>query len=113
MTEYQPVPVSAAANIASEFSKKIVIIISLDAVHNRFHTTTFGRLAEEKISAASIGDFLHAELAKAMGIDGIRTRTFEDFRLLDVANLKYENDCLRAELAASRSTPPLTNLEGK
>lgn len=92
---YQPVPVSAAADIARQYAKQIIVILSCDTAHNLTHYTTFGVSAEEKIQAANIGDLV------ANIINGGKSHIFEDFRLLDAAQAKAKID----ELTAAQFVP--------
>jgi hypothetical protein len=76
MSEYVPVPVAAARDIALNFSKDIVVIVALDKAHDKIHTTTYGRDAFDKILAADLG----VKLALEAGCDVVRAEYNEDFR---------------------------------
>jgi hypothetical protein len=56
MSEYQPVPVSAAREIAAKFDKTMVVILAYDPAHQLTHTTSYGVSAFEKEQAASVGE---------------------------------------------------------
>lgn len=74
---YEPVPVTAARAIATQFSKSQVIIIAWDQAHALVHTTTYGVSAEDKAHAARAGDIC----AKALGCDlSKKGEIREDFR---------------------------------
>jgi len=93
-SDYIPVPVAAAAAIAANYAKQVVVIVSLDRAHDLVHTTTFGERAGDKLVAAETGDAVARLLA-----DFDRRTPFEDWRLLDLARLKEENDALRRRVA--------------
>lgn len=94
MINYQPIPVSAAADIAGRYEKDVVVIVAWDRTFEKIHTTTFGITAEDKLAAAELGPIL----AAAAGAEMTQVHPYEDFRL-DAARLKEENDQLRARLA--------------
>ncbi len=94
MSGYLPVPVSFAAEIAERLDKDQVVILSYNRGHNLVHTTTYGRSAFDKCSAADLGDVV----SQAAGCDLKKKRIYEDFRL-EAAKLKEENYRLRARIA--------------
>ncbi len=101
MTEYQPVPVDAARQIGQHFGKGIVVILAVDDAHALIHCTTWGETAEQKHSAAQLGD----QISVFVGMDLSRRSTFEDFRTRSEADsaatidrLIRERDDLRRQL---------------
>jgi hypothetical protein len=102
MADYVPVPVEAARQIGQTFQKGVVAIVSLDDVHQLIHTTTWGKSAEQKHVAATLGD----RLAKAAGADLSQKTSFADFRdrsateaAQDIDRLAEENRALRRLIA--------------
>lgn len=87
---YQPVPVQAAAEVSNRFDKAVVVIISWDRKFNLIHTTTYGQSANDKLSAAALGDLL----AAAAGADLSRRSTDEDFRSVTAAEWAQQKDKL-------------------
>lgn len=81
MSDYKPIPVESARQLAKEFGKSIVIICAWDAEHELLHTTTYGKEPQDKINAAYGGDLV----TKALGFDLGKRATCEDFRTLDAA----------------------------
>ncbi len=77
MSNYIPVPVEAAKDIAERFQKSIVIIFAHDPVHGQIHTTTFGVSAQEKLWAAQGGEIA----TKALGGVTELSVEFQDYRL--------------------------------
>lgn len=75
MSEYQPVPVNVAKQIAESFQKSQVVILSYDQEHNLTHTTTYGVAAFDKEQAAAIGELV----TKAIGCDMSKRVNYEDF----------------------------------
>lgn len=73
---YKPVTVDAARQIAQAFQKSIVVIIAIDPVHDKLHTTTYGMGSVDKVQAARLGDLL----ATAAGANLQQRHTFSDFR---------------------------------
>ncbi len=61
-SEYKPVPIPAASNIAHEYDKDQVIIVTWDAAHQRTHVTTYGRTKESSAQAAQGGNFVKKAL---------------------------------------------------
>jgi hypothetical protein len=74
--KYQPIPVSAAAEIAERFAKSIVVITAYDRQYELTHTTTYGRDAQDKLDAAAAGEYLH----RCAGGDLSKREIYEDFR---------------------------------
>lgn len=77
MSEYTPVPVEAAKDIAEKYGKSIVIIFSHDPIHGLLHTTTYGTDPQNKAWAAQGGEIATKALG---GITELSTE-FEDYRL--------------------------------
>ncbi len=75
--DYQPVPVSAAREIAETFAKDIVIINAWDRKHALLNTTTFGKTPEDKMNAAFGGELA----AAALGAQLKESTTHEDYRV--------------------------------
>lgn len=90
MSEYVPVPVEAAREIAQKFAKDIVVIVATDRAHDQIHTTTYGRSQFDKIHAAELGPVL----ATAAGGFVPAAKMFEDFR--DPAERAVKYDALLA-----------------
>lgn len=80
-TDYKPVPVAVAAQIAEDFAKSRVVILSYDPAHELAHVTTYGTTAQDKVLAAQAGDCS----AVAIGCDLTMRSTQEDFRAIDQA----------------------------
>lgn len=87
---YQPVPISAAADIARQYAKQIIVILACDTAHNMTHYTSFGVSPEEKIHAANLADHMTEVF------NGGKSHIFEDFRLMDAAQAKAQIDALTA-----------------
>lgn len=85
---YEPVPVRAAVRIAEEFHKDVVVLISIDRVHDLGHCTSFGKAPQDKIEAAQIADFLMLQL----GTNPAKNIYWEDFRAVPAANAKKTID---------------------
>jgi hypothetical protein len=96
VSDYVPVPVEAARQIARTYAKQIVVVLSIDKVFSTTHITTYGVAAEDKIVAANIGE----ELAKEYG--GNPRTTFEDFKARTQAEAAETIERLTAELAHVR-----------
>lgn len=75
MSEYKPVPVDIAKQIAESFDKSIVVLLCYDPTHNLTHTTTYGVNAYEKEQAAALGEMA----TQAIGCDLSQKVTYEDF----------------------------------
>lgn len=91
---YTPVGSDAAARICEEFNKDATVIIAVDWKHDRTHTATFGKTPSDKLFAAGLGDYI----AKIAG-NYDHAKTYEDFRLVENAQLKARIDELEAEAA--------------
>jgi hypothetical protein len=88
MAEYLPVPTGVAKQIARQFGKAQVVILSVDSVHQLIHTTTYGFTAQDKVDAATLGEICAASAGTDLG----ERRDYEDFRKdLDAGCLK---ECL-------------------
>ena len=59
---YLPIPISAAEQIANEFQKDQVIIVTWDKVYGMVHVTTFGKDKDDSIQAAQGGNFVKQAL---------------------------------------------------
>lgn len=81
MSEYTPVPVEEAYQIAQNFRKDVVVIIAFDDDHGQVHCTTYGNTAYNKILAAELGP----KLVIAAGGFMPEAKAFEDFRDAAVA----------------------------
>jgi hypothetical protein len=98
--EYQPVPVYAARRLAEEFGKEVVIILAWDHVHDRLHTTTYGRADKSKWLAADAG----IVAARALGAQIDMKQYYEDFRTeVDTAKFLRSKELLRASWHALQS----------
>ncbi|MCL4295751.1 MAG: hypothetical protein KJ077_08490 [Anaerolineae bacterium] len=62
MTDYKEVPISAAQQIAEEFDKDQVIIVTWDAAHQVQHVTTYGKSRRDSAQAAQGGNFVKEAL---------------------------------------------------
>lgn len=91
MSDYIPVTVDAARQVANAFQKHIVVIVSVDHLHDKLHTTTYGRYPEDKIVAAHLGEVL----AETAGADMGKLQSFEDFRNLPAAERAAEIETLK------------------
>lgn len=74
-SEYKPIPVAVAKEIADKFGKSIVVILAFDREWERTHTTTYGVTSFEKENAAAVGEIA----TQAIGCDLGRKQVFEDF----------------------------------
>jgi hypothetical protein len=72
---HTPVPVEAAVHISHTYGKSMVVILAYDPLSQLTHTTTYGRTAVEKETAARAGEVL----SKVLGCDLGLKKTFEDF----------------------------------
>jgi len=61
--EYKDIPVSTALNIAEQYNKDQVIIVTWDKNHNTTHVTTFGKTKDDCLQAAEGGN----RVKKALG----------------------------------------------
>lgn len=90
MSEYKPVPVEAARQIAHQFDKSTVVILAYDPVHELTHTATYGKSAADKDAAASlVGDISQRQ-------------THEDFRTTDQAARAESIEQLKSQINAIR-----------
>ena len=92
MSDYKPVPVHVASQIANHFEKSIVIVVCYDQVHGLTHVTTYGKSAMDKTLAAGVGD----AMIPFLNMDDKRKQSFEDFRTIDLAAAKLRIDQLQA-----------------
>lgn len=76
MSDYIPVPVSAAKEITDQFEKSIAIIATWDQAHGLLHVTTYGVNESEKAWAASGGEIV----AKALGSMPDQAIFFENYQ---------------------------------
>lgn len=76
MSEYKPVPVSAAAAIASDYEKAMVIVCAVDRTHDRTHFTSFGITTEDKYLAAELAE----QFAAVSGHEMQAAVRWQDFR---------------------------------
>lgn len=76
MSEYLPIPVSVAKQIASAYSRDIVVVCAWSHEHKLLHTTTYGIAAPDKVWAATAGELC----AKALMTDLEKAEFSEDFR---------------------------------
>ena len=80
LSEYKPVTVQAASEIARVFNKDVVVVMAIDRTHDKTHFTSYGRSADDKIQAAEFCELISGGL----GCPGPLER-FEDFRSVDAA----------------------------
>lgn len=103
MEKHKSVPVTAAARVAADYDKQVVVIYSEDTTHNRIQVTSYGELPEHKIRAAALADQLHAKMKKSGNVV-----TDSDFRAHQEAALnKWKLDQLLSfvdELASRTHT---------
>lgn len=83
--KYKPVPVSAAVQIAKDFEKEAVIIISFDLKYGQVHTTTHTK-DPDRMDAL---DQLAEDLSTVAGSDVARKIVFEN---LDSTGLSPEEE---------------------
>jgi len=62
MPSYKAIPIKAARDIAKQFNKNQVIIVTWDEAHKKTHVTTYGRTAEECAQAAMGGNLVKKAL---------------------------------------------------
>ena len=86
--DYQPVPTSAARQIAEDFEKQVVVIVCLDAIHRKTHLTTWGSSPTAKDVAAKWGDLI----SECLSLSG--KEMLEDFRATPEAQCKAKVDAL-------------------
>lgn len=72
--EYKPIPVSAAADLARQYDKQMVVVIAYDMVHMQVQTTTFG--SEEKYQ--EFAKVLGEVFTNLAGGDVLKAKVFED-----------------------------------
>lgn len=93
MSDYKPVTVDAARQLAEHFEKSIVIISTWDEKHGLLHVTTYGVGARRKLNAATGGEIVEKALGGAEGLE--LQKVYEDFRRdFDAAALKESLDIL-------------------
>jgi hypothetical protein len=95
---YVPVPVESARQIATEFHKSMVVILSYDPKFQVTHTTTYGVSPQEKEIAADFG-----ERCAALVSDLPRKTSYEDFRFMDQAKRAQQVERLSVGAKAARS----------
>jgi hypothetical protein len=94
--DYRPVPVEAAKHVAQVYEKDQVVILAWDRAHETLHTTTYGKTAEDKVSAGGLAVLCN----QAAGLDGEPRTTFEHYKEnFDPALLK---ECLEVLEVISR-----------
>lgn len=86
MSSYLPVPVDAARQIAHQFEKDVVVVVSVDNAFGQIHVTTYGKQPSDKITAAELGPVL----ATAAGGFTPASTMFEDFRDSAVSAQKFD-----------------------
>jgi hypothetical protein len=59
---YKRIPITAAKNIAKNYDKDQVKIVTWDKKHSRTHVTTYGKTLEECKQAADGGNFVKKAL---------------------------------------------------
>lgn len=97
MSDYKPIPVSVAVQIAESFEKSMVVIMAYDPKHERSHTTTYGQNPADKENAAKIGD---ACSVLVCGEEGFAAkRSYEDYRFVDQGKRAEENRRLKSAIA--------------
>lgn len=77
--------------VAGTCQKDVVVIVSYDHASGLVHTTTYGRSAADKVTAAQLGEML----ARATGADLSRAKTFEDFRSIAAGQNAADAEALR------------------
>lgn len=90
--EYKPIPVGVAQKVAESYDKSIVVIIAYDPAFSVFHSSTFGVKAEDKVTAANLG-----EAFSDLVSDTAKATYFEDFRDMDAAKAKVQIDDLKRD----------------
>jgi hypothetical protein len=90
LSDYQPITVDAAREIAERFGKRIVVIVGWDGGTGQTHITTYGERAADKPWAAQAGEVI----AQALNVGPPKT-TYEDWRMRDAAQAAYEIGELR------------------
>ena len=58
-----PIPTMKARQLALGYDQAIIVILAVDRSHERVHCTTYGRLADDKIEAARLGQLAVEALA--------------------------------------------------
>lgn len=92
-----PIPVDVARKIARCFRKDLIVVLGYDRSVNRLHTTTYGRLPEEKQLAALCGEVC----ARALGVNLAETEIYEDFRTRPAAEAAATIERLRGLLGVA------------
>lgn len=87
---YKGVPVEAARSVGQLFDKNMVVILAYDRVHEKTHTTTWGRTPEDKLGVARLGDIC----AEACGADMSKTEVYQDFRAISAGEQAQKIDKL-------------------
>lgn len=62
MSKYVKVPIQAARDLAEEFDKDQVIVVTWDKAHGMMHVTTYGRSVEDCEQAAQGGNLIKRSL---------------------------------------------------
>lgn len=92
----QNVPVEAARQIAQQFGKTQVVILTYDPVSELTTTTTYGVSPFDKENAAAVGKIVTA----AIGCDLSKRQDFEDYhRDYDAARYKAALEIMRRIVA--------------
>lgn len=102
MSEYKPVTVQAASQLAEHFSKDWIIVLAGDNVHDQTHFTSYGRSAADKSLSAGLCD----HLATLLGFSPEETRQYADFRTKPAAQRAEEVERLLQLLRDTRAFVP-------
>lgn len=102
MSEYKPIPVEAAREIAAKYDKTMVVVLAWDPVHRLTHATSYGVSAFEKEQAAGVADIC----TEAIGGDLSKKRTVEDFHRNYDPALYCEASEILAEIFRRHGTTP-------
>ncbi|TWT38700.1 hypothetical protein [Blastopirellula retiformator] len=106
MSEYQPISVELAKQIADDYSKDVVVICAGDEKHDRLHFTSFGRDPIDKLAGARMAEMFAEQLGSYA--DSQQT-THEDFRDVPAANSRRHVELLVD--AARRALPLLQAIQ--
>ena len=95
----EPIPVATARNVAAQHGRDVVVIVTWSRAANRMDTITYGRSANDKVTAAKLGEIL----TNAAGA-GPPEATHEDFRERTAAQWAQEKDRLTRALKLAYHT---------
>jgi len=92
--KYKRIPISAAKEIAKNYDKNLVVIVTWDAAHNLQHVTTYGRSKVECEAAARGGNLVKQALGwPPEECNAVPSRAKAKSRVDPVEQPVYNGDC--------------------